>query len=178
MEFFEVLKKRRSIRRFQDKPVPREVVESLLEAAFLSPSSHNKRPWHFVVVDDKEKLEALSRAKLGASGLKTAPLAIVVAADESRSDVWIEDASIAAEHIHLASYALGVASFWVQIRKRMHDESKTAEEYVRELLGIPENYRVLCIIGVGYPGEKKGSHGDEVFEWEKVSHNEFGKRFK
>ena len=178
MEFFEVLKKRRSIRRFQDKPVPREVVESLLEAAFLSPSSHNKRPWHFVVVDAKEKLEALSRAKLGASGLKTAPLAIVVAADESRSDVWIEDASIAAEHIHLASYALGVASFWVQIRKRMHDESKTAEEYVRELLGIPENYRVLCIIGVGYPGEKKGSHGDEVFEWEKVSHNEFGKRFK
>lgn len=178
MEFFEVLKKRRSIRRFQDKPVPRELVEKLLEAAFLSPSSHNKRPWHFIVVDDKEKLEALSRAKLGASGLKTAPLAIVVAADESRSDVWIEDASIAAEHIHLASYALGLASFWVQIRNRMHDETKTAEEYVRELLNIPENYRVLCIIGVGYPGEKKGSHGDEVFEWEKVSHNEFGKRFK
>lgn len=178
MEFFEVLKKRLSIRRFQDKPVPREVVESLLEAAFLSPSSYNKRPWHFVVVDDKEKLEALSRAKLGASGLKTAPVAIVVAADESRSDVWIEDASIAAEHIHLASYALGLASFWVQIRNRMHDEIKTAEEYVRELLNIPENYRVLCIVGVGYPGEKKGSHGDEVFEWEKVSHNEFGKRFK
>ncbi|MCA6213791.1 NAD(P)H nitroreductase [Thermococcus bergensis] len=178
MEFFEVLKKRRSIRRFQDKPVPKELVEKLLEAAFLSPSSYNKRPWHFVVIDDKEKLEALSRAKLGASGLKTAPVAIVVTADESRSDVWIEDASIAAEHIQLAAFDLGLASFWVQIRNRMHDETKTAEEYVRELLGIPENYRVLCIIGMGYPAENKPPHGDEVFEWEKVSHNEFGKRFK
>jgi len=178
MEFFEVLKKRRSIRRFQDRPAPKELVEKLLEAAFLSPSSYNKRPWHFIVVDEKEKLEALSRAKLGASGLKTAPLAIVVAADKSRSDVWIEDASIAAEHIQLAAFDLGLASFWVQIRNRMHNETKTAEEYVRELLGIPENYRVLCIIGVGYPAENKPPHGDEVFEWEKVSHNEFGKRFK
>ncbi|ALV63503.1 Nitroreductase family protein [Thermococcus sp. 2319x1] len=178
MEFFEVLKRRRSIRRFQDKPVPREVIEKLLEAAFLSPSSYNKRPWHFIVVDDKEKLEALSRAKLGASGLKTAPVAIVVTADERKSDVWVEDASIVAEHIHLASYDLGLGSFWVQIRNRMHDGTKSAEEYVRELLGIPENYRVLCIVGVGYPAENKPPHGDEVFEWEKVSHDEFGRGFR
>lgn len=56
MEFFEVLRKRRSVRRFQDKPVPRELVERLLEAAFLSPSSFNKRPWHFIVVDDMDFL--------------------------------------------------------------------------------------------------------------------------
>ncbi|HDZ36562.1 MAG TPA: NAD(P)H nitroreductase [Thermococcus sp.] len=178
MEFFEVLRKRRSIRRFQDKPVPREIIEKLLEAAFLSPSSFNKRPWHFIVVDEGEKLLALSKAKLGAAGLATAPLAIVVTADESRSDVWVEDASIAAEHIQLAAFDLGLGTFWVQIRNRMHDESKTAEDYVRELLKIPENYRVLCIIGVGYPAEKKEPHGEEVFEWEKVSYNEFGRKFK
>lgn len=174
MEFFEVLRKRRSVRRFQDKPVPKKLVEKLLEAAFLSPSSFNKRPWHFIVVDDREKLLALSKAKLGASGLATAPLAIVITADESRSDVWVEDSSIAAEHIQLAAFDLGLSSFWVQIRNRMHDEGKTAEDYVRELLGIPENYRVLCIIGVGYPAEKKPPHGDEAFEWEKVSLNHFG----
>ncbi len=174
MEFFEVLRKRRSVRRFQDRHVPRELVEKLLEAAFLSPSSFNKRPWHFIVVDEKERLKALSKAKLGASGLATAPLAIVVTADESRSDVWIEDASIATEHIQLAAFDLGLSSFWVQIRNRMHDEDKTAEEYVRELLEIPENYRVLCIIGVGYPAEKKPPRGDEIFEWEKVSLNRFG----
>ncbi len=174
MEFFEVLRKRRSVRRFQNRPVPRELVEKLLEAAFLSPSSFNKRPWHFIVVDEREKLKALSKAKLGASGLATAPLAVVVTADESRSDVWIEDASIAAEHIQLAAFDLGLSSFWVQIRNRMHDESKTAEDYVRELLAIPENYRVLCIIGVGYPAEKKPPHGDGVVEWEKVSLNRFG----
>ncbi|WP_148882270.1 nitroreductase family protein [Thermococcus aciditolerans] len=178
MEFFEVLRKRRSVRRFQERPVPRKLVEKLLEAAFLSPSSFNKRPWHFIVVDDREKLLALSMAKLGASGLATAPVAIVVTADESRSDVWVEDASIAAEHIQLAAFDLGLSSFWVQIRNRMHDDKKTAEQYVRELLGIPENYRVLCIIGVGYPAEKKPPHGDEVFEWEKVSHNLFGEPWK
>lgn len=178
MEFFEVLRKRRSVRRSQDRPVSHELVEKLLEAAFLSPSSFNKRPWHFIVVDDREKLNALSKVKLGASGLATAPLAIVITADETKSDVWIEDASIAAEHIQLAAFDLGLSSFWVQIRNRMHSEDKTAEEYVRELLRIPENYRVLCIIGVGYPAEKKPPHGEEVMEWEKVSHNEFGKRFK
>ncbi|MCD6373824.1 MAG: nitroreductase family protein [Thermococcus sp.] len=178
MEFFEVLRKRRSVRRFQDKPVPREIIEKLLEAAFLSPSSFNKRPWHFIVVDEEEKLLALSKAKLGAAGLATAPLAIVVTADGSRSDVWVEDASIAAEHIQLAALDLGLGAFWVQIRNRMHDESKSAEDYVRELLKIPENYRVLCIIGVGYPAEKKEPHGKEVFEWGKVSHNEFGAKFK
>ncbi|AEH24570.1 nitroreductase family protein [Pyrococcus yayanosii] len=177
MEFFEVLRKRRSIRRFQDKEVPKELVKKLLEAAFLSPSSHNKRPWHFIVVDDREKLQKLSKAKPGAAGLATASLAIVITADESRSDVWIEDASIAAEHIHLAAVALGLGSFWIQIRNRMHGEGKTAEEYVRELLDIPENYRVLCIIGVGYPAENKPPHGEEVFEWEKVSYNRFGMPF-
>ncbi|AJC72824.1 hypothetical protein X802_09885 [Thermococcus guaymasensis DSM 11113] len=60
----------------------------------------------------------------------------------------------------------------------MHDENRTAEEYVRELLNIPKNYHVLCIIGVGYPAEKKEPHGEEVSEWEKVSYNEFGKAWK
>ncbi|NJE02841.1 nitroreductase family protein [Thermococcus sp. MV11] len=178
MEFFEVLRKRRSVRRFQERPVPRKLVEKLLEAAFLSPSSFNRRPWHFIVVDDKEKLLALSKAKPGASGLATVPLAIVVTADESRSDVWVEDASIAAEHIQLAAFDLGLSSFWVQIRNRMNDEKRTAEEYVRELLGIPENYRVVCIIGVGYPAERKEPRGEEVLEWDKVSLNRFGEPWK
>ncbi|WP_457751624.1 nitroreductase family protein [Thermococcus sp.] len=178
MELFEVLRRRRSVRRFQNRTVPHELIEKLFEAAFLSPSSFNKRPWHFIVVDDREKLKALSNAKLGASGLATAPLAIVVTADESRSDVWIEDASISAEHIQLAAFDLGLSSFWVQIRNRMHDERRTSEEYVRELFGIPSNYRVLCIIGVGYPAEKKPPHGEEVFEWDNVSHNVFGEPWK
>lgn len=111
MELFEVLRNRRSIRHFQEKEVPKELIEKLLEAAFLSPSSYNKRPWHFIVVDDRDLLKKLSKAKLGASGLATASVGIVVIADESRSDVWIEDASIAAEHIQLTAVALGLGSF-------------------------------------------------------------------
>ncbi len=178
MEFFEVLKRRRSIRRFQNRALSKELVEKLLYAAFLSPSSFNKRPWHFLVIDDHEILQKLSEAKLGASGLATSSLAIVITADESRSDVWVEDSSIAAEHIQLAAFDLGLGAFWVQIRNRMHNDEKSAEEYVRELLEIPESYRVLCIIGIGYPAEKKNPRSTEVFEWNKVSYNRFGKPWK
>ena len=172
MEFFEILQKRRSIRKFEDKPVEPEKVERLLQAAFLSPSSHNHRPWHFIIVDDRELLNKLSKSKDGAQPLRNAPLAIVVAADETKSDVWIEDSSIAAEHIQLAAVDLGLGSCWIQIRNRYFDENTTAEQYIQQLLEIPKNYRITCIIGVGYPLRRKPEK-QPVIEFDKVSWNKF-----
>ncbi len=177
MEFFEVLRRRRSIRRFERRPVEREKLEKILEAAFLSPSSYNRRAWIFIVVDDPQLLDKLAESKAGAQGIRNAPLAIVVAVDEEIDDVWIEDGAIAAEHIQLAAFALGLSSFWVQIRKREHKRGVSAEEFVKELLRIPENYRVLCIVAVGYPAERKSPHGMDVMEWEKVRHNLFSQKF-
>ncbi|AFK22866.1 nitroreductase family protein [Pyrococcus sp. ST04] len=177
MEFFEVLRKRRSIRNFKREKIPKEVVGLILKAAFLSPSSHNRRPWEFIVIDDKRILKQLSKAKPGVEPLAGASLAIAIIADERKSDVWLEDASIVAEHIHLATFALGLGSVWIQIMKRKTFEGEDSEEYVRKILGIPSHLRVPFIIAIGFPGEKKPPHGEEVFEWWKVHHNFYGRRW-
>lgn len=177
MEFFEVVKKRRSIRKYQDKDVPKEHVEKILEAAFYSPSSRNRRPWHFVVVDDRGLIRKLAKTRKALEFLETAPLAIVVCGDESISSAWIFDASIAAEHIQLAATALGLGACWGHILERKYSEEKSAEEYVRELLGIPKHIRVLCVIGIGYPTEQKPEHSKEEIMWERVHLNHFGSKF-
>ncbi|USS41543.1 nitroreductase family protein [Thermococcus aggregans] len=178
MDFFEVVKKRRSIRKYQDRKVPREYVEKILEAAFYSPSSRNRRPWHFVVVDDKELIKKLANTRQALRFLETAPLAIVVCGDERISSAWVFDASIAAEHIQLAATALGLGACWGHVLDRQHSEEKSAEDYVRELLGIPDHIRVLCVIGIGYPAEHKEEHKEEEIMWDRVHLNYFGRPFK
>lgn len=152
----ELLKKRRSIRRFTPEKITPEAIEILVEAALRSPSSRGIKPWEFIVVDDPEVLVGLSRAKKhGAEFLKGAPLGIVVCADSSASDVWIEDCSIAAIIIQMTALSLGLGSCWAQIRCRQHANGGTAEAYIRELLGLPENIVVECIVGIGHPAERK-----------------------
>ncbi|WP_175059776.1 nitroreductase family protein [Thermococcus sp. 2319x1] len=169
MEFFEVVKKRRSIRKYQKKKVPEEYVEKILEAAFYSPSSRNRRPWHFVVVDEEGLIKKLAQTRPALEFLETAPLAIVVCGDEEISSAWVFDASIAAEHIQLAATALGLGTCWGHVLERMHNKEKSAEDYVRELLGIPEHIRVLCIIGIGYPAEEKPEHSEKEVMWGRVT---------
>jgi nitroreductase len=152
----ELLRKRRSIRKFTAERVAPELVETLIEAALRSPSSRGINPWEFVLIDDSETLLKLSGAKQhGSEFLKGAPLAIVVCADTAKSDVCIEDCSIAAIIIQLTAVSLGLGSCWAQIRNRKHDREKSSEAYVRELLGLPEHILVETILGIGHPAEKK-----------------------
>ncbi len=164
VEFEEVIKKRRSIRRFEGRKIESWKISRILEMAFYAPSSYNHRPWHLIMVKDKDLLEKLSQAKLDAEPLKHTPLAIVIGGDERKSDVWVEDCSILAEHIQLAAVSLGLGSFWVQIRNRSHKSGESAENYIRKTLKIPANIRVVCIIGLGYPAEKKREHRKEEIE--------------
>ena len=174
--FLSLVQKRRSIRRYLDKPVEPEKIDRLIEAALRAPSSRGFNPWEFVVVTDRVLLEKLSIAKPhGASFLKDAPLGIVVCADPEKCDVWIEDASIASIYIHLAAESMELGSCWIQIRKRMHDQTKAAEQYIRELLNIPENLNVESMISIGYPAEKKSSHPKEDLQYEKVHYNGYDK---
>jgi nitroreductase len=152
----EILRKRRSIRKYKDEDIEPEIVELLKEAALRSPTSRNFRPWRFVFIEDRSKLEALSKAKpSGSSFLSGARLGVVVCADEDESDVWIEDCSIASIILQLAGQSLGLGSCWIQIRLRMHDDSVTSEEYVRSVLGLPEKIRIESMIAFGYPDEEK-----------------------
>jgi len=174
--FLSLVQKRRSIRQYLERPVEKEKIELLVEAALRSPSSRGFNPWEFIVVTDRDLLEKLSKAKThGASFLKNAPLGIVVCADPEKCDVWVEDASIASIFLHLAAESLELGSCWIQIRMRMHDQTKTAQEYVQELLNIPENLNVEAMIAIGYPAESKPPQRKENLPYEKVYYNEYGR---
>ncbi|MEJ2698503.1 MAG: nitroreductase family protein [Desulfuromonadales bacterium] len=164
-----ILEKRRSIRKFQAKPVERDKIDILIEAALRSPSSRGRNPWEFVVVTDPARLKMLSRAKThGAEFLKGAPLAIVICADREKSDVWVEDCSIAAIILQLTAESLGLGSCWAQIRLRQHEDGIPAEEYLRRILDLPARFAVESIIGIGYPGESKPGHPKESLDYGKV----------
>ncbi|UFS72853.1 nitroreductase family protein [Geomonas sp. RF6] len=168
----ELLRKRRSIRSYTPEPVDQESVALLVESLLRSPSSRDLKPWEFIVVDDRQLLNGLAQSKAhSASFLKNAALAVVVIADPQKCDVWIEDSSLAAILLQMTATSLGLGSCWVQIRLRSHASGKSSEEYVRELLGIPQHMHVLSVIGIGHPNEmKKGIPADQL-EYGKVRHN-------
>lgn len=167
-----LLRKRRSIRKFTAQPVQPEQVDALIEAAVRAPTSRGFNPWEFIVIDNRELIQSLARAKQhGSQFLEGAPLAIVVAADTSKSDAWIEDCSIAAIIIQLAAEEMGLGSCWVQIRMRPHNESLSAEDFVKECLTLPGHYSVECIIGVGHPGEVKEGHKHGELPFDQVHRN-------
>lgn len=173
--FIELLRSRRSIRQFQEKPVEKEKVDLLVEAILRSPSSRSLNPWEFVVVSDPETVRRLAQAKThGSSFMKDAPLAIVVCADPQRCDVWIEDCSIAALIAHLAAADLGLGSCWVQIRLREHDGTTSAEEYVKEVLGLRDELAVEAIVAIGYAKEEKAGHDKSSLLFERVSYKNQG----
>jgi len=168
----ELLRTRRSIRKFTAEKVSAESLETLVEAALRAPSSRGLNPWEFILVDDRELLLKLSVAKQhGAEFLKGAPLGIVVCADSNRSDVWVEDCSIAAIIIQLTAVSLGLGSCWAQMRNRMHDAEQTSEAYIQKLLGLPEHVKVEAIIGIGHPAETKDPVPAAKLQQEKIRHN-------
>lgn len=175
--FIDLLRKRRSIRTFQDKPVEQEKIDLLIEAMLCSPSSRGLNPWEFVVVQNRETIEAMSRTKQhGSAFMKGASLAIVVCADPERSDVWVEDCSIASILLHLQATDLGLGSCWVQIRKREHDEKRSADAYVSDLLDLKEGMVVEAIIAIGYLLQEAPEHPASSLLTDKVSYERYGRK--
>lgn len=173
----DLLRARRSIRRFTDQPVEPEKIDLLVEAALRSPSSKGNNPWEFIVVTDPAMLKQLAVAKAhGATFLQGAPLAIVVCADPAKSDVWVEDASIATTLIHLQATDLGLGSCWVQIRLRQREDGTSSQVYLADLLGLPEHMMVLAIVGIGYPVDTKSGHPHASLCFNQVSYGRFSHR--
>jgi len=165
----DILRKRRSIRRYRHKEIEPEKMALLKEAALRSPTSRGINPWRFLFITDRIKLEMLSNAKESGSGfLKDAPLGVVVCASGDESDVWIEDCSIASIIMQLTGQSLGLGSCWIQIRNRMHCSAQSSEDYVREVLSLPKDMRVECMIAIGYPDEEKPPIPRAQLEFEKI----------
>jgi nitroreductase len=164
----EAIRTRRSIRRYDGRPVDPATIAALQEAVLRAPTSRDLRPWRFLFVTDPALLSALATAKSANAGfLAAAPLAVVVCGDEEASDCWIEDCSIAAAFLQLTATELGLGSCWAQIRGRSHADGRPAEDHVREILGLPGTPRVLCVIGVGHPAEEKPPRPAETLPWDK-----------
>ena len=167
--FHELIINRRSIRKYTEQPIDPEHVKLILEAGLLAPSSKSGRSWQFIVVEDKEMLKHLGECKSNyATSIARAPLAIVVAADPTKSDAWIEDASVAATFMQLQAADLGLGSCWVEVRDRYRDDGVSAEEYVQSALGMPDTMPVVCIISIGYKDEERRPLDPAKALWENV----------
>jgi nitroreductase len=173
----DLLRSRRSIRTFTDRPIEREKINLLLEAALRAPSSKSKAPCEFVAVTSAETIERLATARPhGSTFLKGAPLVVVVCANPQTSDVWIEDAAIAALTLHLEAHDLGLGSCWVQVRLRDHDAHRSAGDYIAEVIGLDPTLAVEAMVAIGYPAEAKPGHPRSSLPSGKISFDEHGRR--
>lgn len=174
----ELLRTRRSIRQFEDRPVPPELVEQLVESILRSPSSRGRNPWRIILVDDKQMLAHLSGCKpTGAQFLAGAALGVVVLGDEPVTDVWVEDCSIASAVAHFTAHSMGLGSCWIQVRNRIQADGSSAEEYVKAALDVPEQFRVETIIAVGWPSASPPAHAPATLQRDKVFTGTFGNPF-
>lgn len=174
MDMLEIMKNRRSIRKYTAEPVEDEKLEKILQAGMLSASSRKTRPWEFVVVKDKEVLKQMAKCRSGgANMLEGAYCAVVVIADTDITDVWTEDCSIAMANMHLMASALGVGSCWIQGRLREAADGTATEDYLRALLNFPENYKLEAVLSIGMPGEWPQTHELEELPTNKVHWEKF-----
>ena len=149
MEPLEAILTRRSVRTYTPQVVPDALVHELLAAAMQAPSAGNQQPWQFVIVTEREQLNALASVLRYGQSLKTAPLGVVVCGDlalERYSGHWVQDCSAATQNLLLAAHTLGLGAVWLGVYPV---EEKVAN--VKQLLGLPERVVPLSIVSLGYP---------------------------
>jgi nitroreductase len=167
MDVFEAIRTMLAVRRYQDRPVPEATVRRILEAGRLAGSAMNRQPWHFVAVQDRERLRRLGALAASGPYVAEAPLAVVVAVEPTRFAV--SDASRAIQSMMLAAWADGVGSNWVGFGGL--DEAK-------RLLDVPAAYDVLAIVPFGYPAQPVGRGRKARKPLAAVAHRErFGQPF-
>lgn len=147
--------RRRSIRKFkQGETISDDYMETILRAAMAAPSANNRQTWHFIVVDDREKMKAITEIHPYSSMLNTASACIVVLGEtpaEGKSAYWVQDCSAATQNMLLAIANLGLGGVWLGIHPR-----QDREQGIRQIFNIPDNMTPLCVVAVGVPDEHKG----------------------
>lgn len=153
MNVFEAIQKRHSVRAYLSDPVPKEKLERILEAAHLAPSASNIQPWHFIIVTDQQKRKKLSEG-IYARFLSEAPVVVVGLGDTEASPKWhVVDVTIALQSMVLAATGEGLGTCWV---------GSFDEQHVRKLLNVPEKFKVVALLAVGYPREELDTPAEAV----------------
>jgi len=174
----DLLRTRRSIRKYTQKPIDGKTIDVLIEALLRSPTSRNGKSWEFVIADDRELLAKLSKAReQGSQHVRDAALGIIVCADSTKSDVWVEDCTIAAILVQMTAHDLDLGSCWIQIRNRNHTEKMSAEQYIQGLLGLPQHIKVECMVSIGYPNETKIPIAESELDHKKIKHNHYSRTY-
>jgi nitroreductase len=165
--FFETVRTVLAVRAFQAKPIPVEVIHRIVESAWLTASSINGQPWHFIVVENRDTLKKLGELARTGPYIAQAPLAVVVGMEQSRYAV--SDVSRAIQSMILTAWSEGVGSNWVGFQNL---------EQVKPLLGIPAEVEVMAILPFGYPVKKLGKGRKNRKPLAQVAHREtFGQPF-
>jgi nitroreductase len=167
MDAFEAIHTRRSIRQYQDKAVPGELVEKLLAAAMSAPSARNAQPWQFVVITDRKILQQIPKIQPNAPMAEHAPLGILVCGDlrlELSPGYWVVDCAAAVQNMLLAAHALGLGAVWTGVYPR---EDRMAG--LKQLVGLPEQVLAHSLIIIGYPAEQPPPQ--DRFRPQRVHHN-------
>ena len=152
MDVLSAIEKRREITRFKPDPVPQEVMDKLMRSLYLAPSGNNLPSREFILVTEKETLRALTPTTPFMKWLEQAAGAVVIIANPQVSKYWLQDASIAGGYLWLTAVSLGLGAAWGAVYHSEDEaESRRREEFVRNMLGIPDSYRVVAILGLGYP---------------------------
>ena len=170
------MKTRYSIRKYKPEPVDNELIRQIVDDMLLSPSGKNKKPWEFLVIDDAKIIHGLSKSKkAGAGFVKYTSNVVMVLSLEDESDTWIEDGAITLMVGHLKAHELGLGSCWIQIRNR-EAENMDSESFVREYLDLPDCYRIVGFLTIGYPDEKITR--EKNANYLKVHHNRLGAKYE
>ena len=174
MDMLQTILNRRSVRQYTDEAIPEEKLNAILYAGLAAASSKNRRPWEFVLVQDRAMLDKLCDCRPGAGNLLgKCQAAIVVCADAEAVDAWVEDCASAITQMHLTADALGVGSCWLQVRLRQAADGRDTADVVRELLGIPAKYGVMAMLTLGMPQSHPAPHTVDELLLEKIHREHF-----
>lgn len=170
MEMLEVMRSRRSVRRYTEEKISDDRLKQIVSAALLAPSGHSKYPCEFIVVKNRALLEQMSHCRKGvAKMLEGAAAAIVVVADRDKSDTFVEDSCVAMMSMELLATSLGIGNCWIQVRNREAENDSSAEEYLRGLLNFPENFACQAILSLGYAAKEPRARELDKLNFDKVS---------
>ncbi|HXX24043.1 MAG TPA: nitroreductase family protein [Terriglobia bacterium] len=162
MDAIEVLKTRRSVRTYKTEPVPRKIIEDLIDCGHLAATAVNIQPWEFVVVTKPEMLRRIAETTDHGKFIANVPVCVVVLCQDTK--YYLEDGSAATENILLAARAHGLGSCWVA-----GDRKPYASDICR-LVGAPRGYKLISLIPIGYPAETPEQTKrplSDVLHWEK-----------
>jgi len=169
MDLFDAIITRRSIRKYSGEPVSREEIQTILRAAMYAPSANNQQPWHFLVIDDVEMMDQITRIHPYASMLKEASFAILICGDESlelSKGYWAVDCAAATQNLLLAAHGIGLGAVWCGVHPR--EERKAG---LKKLFNLPEHIQPFAVVSIGKPGEEKPV--PERFKPERIHWNEW-----